>query len=58
MWFKDPNHLPQSSYYRPLSNVWWGVTTGGAGSRGLSFNAIRQFARNDEPALCLHARRR
>lgn len=24
-WFKDPNHLPQSSYYRPLPNVWSGL---------------------------------
>ncbi len=24
-WFKDPNHLPQSSYYRPLQDVWLGV---------------------------------
>jgi hypothetical protein len=22
-WFRDPNRLPQSSYYRPLENVWF-----------------------------------
>jgi hypothetical protein len=22
-WFRDPAHLPQSSYYRPLQNVWF-----------------------------------
>ena len=37
MWFKDPNHLPQSSYYRPLSNVWLGVTSGGCGIAGAKF---------------------
>ncbi|HUO05480.1 MAG TPA: tetratricopeptide repeat protein [Candidatus Binataceae bacterium] len=24
-WFLDPGHLPQSSYYRPLQPVWFGI---------------------------------
>ncbi len=24
-WFRDPNHLPQSSYYRPLQDIWFGL---------------------------------
>ena len=24
-WFRDPFHLPQSSYYRPLQDIWLGV---------------------------------
>ncbi len=24
-WFRDPAHLPQSSYYRPLQDVWLGL---------------------------------
>ncbi len=24
-WFRDPLHLPQSSYYRPLQDIWLGI---------------------------------
>ena len=24
-WFRDPIHLPQSSYYRPLQDIWLGI---------------------------------
>ncbi len=24
-WFRDPQHLPQSAYYRPLEDAWFGI---------------------------------
>src|SRR5271157_4010541 len=24
-WYRDPSHLPQGSYYRPLQGLWYGI---------------------------------